>query len=42
MPLDILLCDEVILYFILQVEIIQSLNLIWIQLSLQFLERFEN
>jgi hypothetical protein len=26
MPLDILLCDEVLPYFILRVEVIQSLN----------------
>jgi hypothetical protein len=27
MPLHILLCDEVLLYFILQIEVIRSLNL---------------
>jgi hypothetical protein len=27
MPLHILLCDEVLLYFILQLEVIRSLNL---------------
>jgi hypothetical protein len=27
MPLHLLLCDEVLLYFILHIEVVQSLNL---------------
>jgi hypothetical protein len=42
MPLYILLCDEVILYFILCVVVIQNLNLFWIQMNLQNYKRFEN
>jgi hypothetical protein len=33
MPLHILLCDEVLLYFILRIGIIQELNLSWIQMN---------
>jgi hypothetical protein len=35
MPLHILLCDEVLLYFILWVGDVQSSNLFWIQIYLQ-------
>jgi hypothetical protein len=34
MPLHILLCDEVLLYFILRIGIIQNLNLNLIQINL--------
>jgi hypothetical protein len=33
MPLHILLCDEVLLYFILLIGIIRELNLSWIQMN---------
>jgi hypothetical protein len=33
MPLHILLCYEVLLYFILRIGIIQELNLSWIQMN---------
>jgi hypothetical protein len=33
MPLHILLCDEVLLYFILRIGIIRELNLSWIQMN---------
>jgi hypothetical protein len=42
MPLHILLCDEVLMYFILCIGIIWCLNLFWIQMSLQYIKRFEN
>jgi hypothetical protein len=40
MPLHILLFDEVLLYFILCVEVVQCLNLNLNQMSLQFIKRF--
>jgi hypothetical protein len=33
---------EVLLKFIVRVEVIEILNLIWIQIDLQFMKRFEN
>jgi hypothetical protein len=42
MPLHILLCDEVLLYFNLWIEVVQRLNLIWIQIGLQIIKKFGN
>jgi hypothetical protein len=34
MPLHILLCDEVLPYFILRIEVVRSINLNWDQKNL--------
>jgi hypothetical protein len=41
MPLHILLCDEVLLYFILRIGVIWSSNLTWIQMNLQSYIQFQ-
>jgi hypothetical protein len=39
MPLHILLCDEVLLYFILHIKVVQSLNLNFAQKDLNLYKR---
>jgi hypothetical protein len=41
MPVHILLCDEVLPYFNLWIEVIQRLNLIWIRIGLQIIKNLE-
>jgi hypothetical protein len=42
MSLHILLCDEVLLYFILRIGIIENLNLNGIEMNLQTIKDLEN
>jgi hypothetical protein len=41
MPLHILVCDKVFLYFNLQIEAVQRSNLIWIQIGGQIIKILE-